>query len=439
MGILEKKMGRSEAQESAPARKVQKKRVPQYQQDGRTHSRWKIIPVTLGLVIILAGFFIGAVNIPPLFYHEPQVLSTFTVQPNEAGVKNMLDYVKDHPNDDFDLDGLSNAEETAHSTSPQNPDTDGDGVSDYAEIHMFNTRPAEYDNQVESIVQGMLADRNLHVTAPYKIHDVVMWADDLSHRARGTVIPTLRGYRFCRFSGWAQFPEMYDPVSQTAVKGYAYQLVNGRHVPLEYREAENAWRITGEDEVVLYAEPLPTSWLLTVMQDTYYVLDAKLAEILSHVLPAAHSFVTLRKAVNEDLYGREIGATVTGKTMIPFDRNDMSRFGTSTVQYQDLTTVYASIKSGRPVTVSLQSPAYGEALALVYGFTEEGDLMLCDEAGNDLGLLDIIEMAAVLADNTGELRQREYFDFSGLGFDSREGDRIHFIIPDGAVIESVSP
>ncbi len=36
--------------------------------------------------------------------------------------------------EDFDQDGLSNAEESIWGTDPYNPDTDGDGYSDYAEI-----------------------------------------------------------------------------------------------------------------------------------------------------------------------------------------------------------------------------------------------------------------------------------------------------------------
>ena len=43
-------------------------------------------------------------------------------------------------------------------------------------------------------------------------------------------------------------------------------------------------------------------------------------------------------------------------------------------------------------------------------------------------MIDIIEKSAITIDQNGELRQREYFDFVGMGFDSTKGDKIHFIL-----------
>jgi len=115
------------------------------------------------------------------------------------------------------------------------------------------------------------------------------------------------------------------------------------------------------------------------------------------------------------------------------DRTDLFRFGECTNEFSSLTDVYSSVLSGRPVPVSLQSPSGGEVLCLVYGFTEYGDLLIADSAGKTTDasgnpwMLEIIERAAITIDQNGEIRQREYFDFEGLGFSSARGDKIHFI------------
>lgn len=428
MGVLDKKM-------SGHNKAVEKKigKVPQYSGDGKQHSKLRFIPITLGFIVIIVGLFVAAVQIPALKYKEQPQPNDFTVvaengetitvsrvssiKPNESGVKNMLDYGKDHPNDDFDMDGLTNAEESVLGSDMRNPDTDNDGISDYAEAHIYNTRPTQSDNKLLSIVKDRLEKNGVNISTPYKIHDVVMWADNLGSRARGTVIPTIRGYRFCNFTGYAQFPE----------NAYAYKIVNGYHVPLDYRPEENAWRIDDDLEVILYEQPLETAYLLTAFGEQYYVEEGTLTKVLSLLLPKEHSFMTIRKVVLQDNWNVEVSATVTGKVMPKIDKNDMSRFGNSTTQFSDVTDVYTSIMSGKPVAVSLQSPSRGEFIGVVYGYTDYGDMLVANEKGEHVGVLDIIECSSVMVDQNNEMRLREYVEAEGLGFDTRLGDKIHFI------------
>ena len=426
MNTLEKNRARRDRAEGRQGGKM-----PRYGKNGSVRSRWKIIPLTLGFLIILAGLCIGAVHIPVLFYRETKAAANtaYAFRPDESGVRNLLEYARDHPGDDFDSDGLINSEETAYGTDPRNPDSDGDGVSDYAEIYLYNTRPGEKDRQLETVMAKRLKELGVRYSDPWKVHDVVLWADDLSSRCSGTLIPTLRGYRFTAFSGWAQFPG----------EVYAYRIEDGRHIPLEYREAENAWRVDAKDldaEVILYAEKQPSAWLLDISGRRYFVEDGTLASVLDLILPKAHSFLTCRETVLLDLEDLEITATVTGTVMPDIDRTDLSRFGECTNEFSSLTAVYSSVLSGRPVPVSLQSPASGEVICLVYGFTEYGDLLIADSAGvttdasGNPWMLEIIERAAITIDRNGEIRQREYFDFDGLGFSSARGDKIHFLLSD---------
>ena len=55
---------------------------------------------------------------------------------------------------DFDADGLSNADEYTAGTDTRLPDTDGDGVTDLAEINIFNTDPLNSDSDSDGMPDG---------------------------------------------------------------------------------------------------------------------------------------------------------------------------------------------------------------------------------------------------------------------------------------------
>ena len=387
--------------------------------------------LTITSIVVIIGLMLLAIHIPALLYKpEPVVFAqkenAFLIKPDESGIRNMLEYVKDNPNEDFDNDGLNNSDEVKYATDARNPDTDLDGICDYAEIYIYNSRPGQAGNEIDAVVQNLLTEKGLNASLPFKLHDIIMWADNLHSRSNGAVIPTIRGYRFKRFNGWVQFPGNV----------YAYRINDMLHVPLEYKEAENAWRINSENEdvdVVLYSEPLETIHLLEFFGKKYYVQNGWIADLFDYILPKEHSFICCRRVVKQDTFDIEIPATITEAIMPQIDKADMSRFGSSTQEFQDLTSVYTSIKSGKAVAVSLQSAQYGEVIGMIYGFTDFGDLLFADENGTKTTpegreyVISIKEQPSITIDHTNALVQREYFDYSGLGFDSEAGDKIHFI------------
>ncbi len=411
-------------------------RIPTYGKNGSSKSFGKYILITIGTLIVLIGMLLLAIHIPALTYKEQPKVDTetgsYAIKPDETAIRSIKDYVKDHQTDDFDNDGLPNNEELKYGTDSRDPDTDRDGVCDYAEIHItkYEGRPTQKENKLEEVVGEILKKSNVSVTTPYKVNDVIMWADDLRSRSAGTVIATIRGYRFKNFNGWVQFPGTV----------YAYRLSSDqRHTALKYKEKENAWRIDSEEEdeeVVLYAVPLETAHLLELFGKNYYVENSWLSDLLDAILPEEHSFVCFKDLIMQDVYDYELAATVTEPIMPKIDKSDMSRFGKATYEFEELTKVYTSIKSGRTVAVSLQSPQNGEVIGMIYGFTDYGDLLFADENGNKTDasgkeyLLDIKEQAAITIDHNGDLCQREFFDYSGLGFNSETGDKICFLFPE---------
>lgn len=56
--------------------------------------------------------------------------------------------------DDYDNDSLSNREEIELGTDPRNVDTDGDGLSDYDELNKYNTAPLNVDSDNDTLNDG---------------------------------------------------------------------------------------------------------------------------------------------------------------------------------------------------------------------------------------------------------------------------------------------
>jgi len=52
---------------------------------------------------------------------------------------------------DSDNDGLADIVEEVYGTDPNSPDTDGDGLTDYEEIHITGTNPLKYDTDENGI------------------------------------------------------------------------------------------------------------------------------------------------------------------------------------------------------------------------------------------------------------------------------------------------
>ena len=83
---------------------------------------------------------------------------------------------------DFDKDGLTNSEEEGIGTDPRNPDTDGDGLTDYEEVRTYNTDPLKIDSDGDG-----LDDRPeifTHNTSPVKADTDADGVDDGKELAR---------------------------------------------------------------------------------------------------------------------------------------------------------------------------------------------------------------------------------------------------------------
>ncbi|MBI5646839.1 MAG: OmpA family protein [Ignavibacteriae bacterium] len=69
-------------------------------------------------------------------------------------------------NIDSDNDGLTNDEERTLGTDPKNPDTDGDGLNDFAEVRVHSTDPKKSDSDGDNVNDG--DEIFTHKTSPVK-------------------------------------------------------------------------------------------------------------------------------------------------------------------------------------------------------------------------------------------------------------------------------
>lgn len=407
--------------EKARAKKRQDKALPEYGPGGRVQRRRRKSHKVLYSVIGAICAFILAIYVPTLYdviTQKDDSRGSYFIAPDTAALKAYNDYSQAMMTADFDGDNLTNEQESRYETSPRRMDTDGDGVSDYAELFIYGTSPTKANNTLyEAFVAQDRAEGN-EVDAPYRIGNVVMWADSYRAKAYGCVIQTLRGYRFIDFTGWAEFPS----------GNYAYEIRDGKHKALEKRETENVWRIDTENEVVLYDEPLLMTNRFYFAGHTLYLDDNIFGKVLSFLLPDK-GWIACERLALVDTWDEDDETITAPIVKIDFDKEDNTRFGRNQNTLQDLASVYALLKDGDAVLVALNSVYDGEIIAEIYGYTPSGDLLIANsETLEPAGTLHIEPKAARVIDAQGEFILYEYFDFYGLGFDSRvQFDTIAFL------------
>lgn len=238
------------ANESAGTGKRKKKKsvIPVYDMNGKTitpekkkrESRIAVAVLVIGLTLV----FIYV----PQFVLKDTTEKQVSVKTDTSAIRISNNALRDNPSEDYDGDGIENSEETSLGTDPWNSDTDGDGITDYAEVHVTNTNPLQADDLMTDMQEKQDEQKDKKVGSPYKIGNVILWADDYTSKAYGSVVECPDGYRFCNFSGYAQFADSNAK--------YAYRLKNGVRTLLPYRSEENVWKVSKGDLVELHKKKL---------------------------------------------------------------------------------------------------------------------------------------------------------------------------------------
>lgn len=390
--------------------------LPVYEIGGVAPKKKKKIPYRLITVLCILLLLTVVLYLPEMLYKPQEAENERLLTADIQAVKLTNEYTRDCPDEDFDGDGLVNFLEQQHGTSSRRSDTDKDGVSDYAEIYLTETNPTVYDKGLlEKQTKKQLEEQGKKYSDPYKLEGVVLWADDITSRAFGSVVKTKSGYRISSFNGWVEFPE----------DGYAYSVKGDTYTLLEYKENSNAWRVEGDTVICLSVNKLSVSHELRLAKWNAELPDNFWGKALSFLLPD-NAGLLICKPVAEIL---EEGMTVKVEkiTMPDYDKEDMSRFGVNHNTLTDLGEVYGQLDDGSCVLASLNSADFGETLILIYGYTDSTLLVANPETLVPIGEIQTIPSAQIVFGKDKSFSQEQFFDFVGLGYDSRVNDRIHFI------------
>lgn len=385
--------------------------IPGKKERQKKIKRTVVIVSAIALFIYIPQFFMGNTS-----SSEDNKLA---VSLDVSAVKRSTDAMKENSAADFDNDGIDNGEEQNQNTNCWFLDSDQDGLTDYCEIYITKTNPNKAD-------VGYLADKQKtedgkkgkRVSSPYKIGNVILWANNYTSKAYGSVVETTRGYRFSNFSGYAQFP---DPSGK-----YYYRLKDGIRTPLTYRADENVYEIEPYDTIEVYNKELLRIVDLNVFGKHVYLEKNKFSSILAVIFPSK-GFFSAQVKCRMDIEPDTRESTTTDIIKIEYDKEDASRYTMNTNSLSNLQYVRETIKKGSCVEVSLYKPSKGEYIGIIYGYTYEGDLLIADaDTLEPIGTLKITETAKKIMNNDGDLVSYSYFDFKGLGFDSKKFDRICF-------------
>lgn len=403
--------------------------VPLYDMSGKAvMPEKKRKKVKVACFLLLLFVFAGFIYLPQFIIKDTGDVSgqmETGIDPTSIRLSNNA--LRDSPNEDFDGDGLSNAEEARLGTDPWEIDTDGDGATDYCEAHVTNTDPTVKDGILVDAQTKQDEQKGKKVSSPYKIGNVILWADDYESKALGSVAETENGYRFCGFNGYAQFCR--EPGS------YAYRLHDGVRTLLPYRKNENVWRVSDGDFVELHKKKLKEIIEFSIFNHAIYADSDKITDILAKILPD-RGLITAVKKTDMDVETDNRDNVETEIKRPSFDSSNLSRFMDDSSTLDDLQRVRESIsEQGSCVAISLFNAKKGEKIALAYGYTSDGDLMLADiNTLKPAGVLAVTEKARKIMDETGALVSYPYFDFEGFGFSSSAGDRISFFaFSDGTI------
>lgn len=397
------------------------KKIPLYDAKGKAIRQGnEALKKKLSIFLFILSGIILFIYAPQIFMRDKQKNeNSYRAEPDYTMMKICSDYYATHSSDDFDNDKLDNIAEDKFGCNPWSNDTDNDGVDDYYEVYISKTDPVVKNEDILINYQKELDKQSgKKVNSPYKMNNVVLWADDYKSKATGTVIETPKGYHFDNFTGYAQFPHSGNI--------YVYTNDNGKYKQLEKLKDEDAYKIDGFHNIEIYSEPLEETIEFEAFGSKHYLKPNWFSNTVAFILPSKGFLASSKKTVLEVTPDTE-QIKMADDNNINYDSENGERFATDSTSLSNLQFVRSMIDNNKSVVVSLYSPANGEFRAIIYGYDDDNNLYVADETTFQyIGIIRCDAKAKRILTGNGEYALQSYFDWYGLGFNSQNYDRINF-------------
>lgn len=137
----------------------------------------------IGLVVIIivifwfgywayTQFFTGERNSGEIILNtEPEEIELDNIDEKKEIIESGINVNSTAISNDIDGDGLSNEEEEILGTDPENPDTDGDGLSDREEVKIYHTDPLHEDTDLDGYLDGPEVEHGYNPLGDGKLFD----------------------------------------------------------------------------------------------------------------------------------------------------------------------------------------------------------------------------------------------------------------------------
>ena len=360
---------------------------------------WTKIVAILSIVALLIG-------IPQLIFRIPAAMKPRDIEPqlliDTSGQKAIIDYIKvQHGMEDWDKDGLTNSVDD----DIYNPDNNGDGHPDgmqssgsinIGDIISYNNVTIEVTNTKVGFSKFM----NYYVFVnhegwvkisgetgiPY-IYDKKGWSEAEYKNEYGDYIIYIPHDCYLEF-----VPEGTTKVYRTDFLG------NKSFASKESRYVKNYGAFSGIASVLLHSflpvtEPTDNTLASIWYSDTYHIVK--------------QNNVTKADAVAPDtsLY-------------------DISIMKDYAFTYERLYEVYDKIDNQETVLISILTPDGGEATCFIYAYDYLGNFYVADaRTSKTAGMIHVIPKAQIYIKD-GAKYIREWYEFEGLGFSSKQDDNL---------------
>lgn len=361
----------------------------------------KILIPIISVFLVLAG-----IVYLPQFLIEDEAANELIFKADLEKYDEFLKYLDGKRDSDFDGDGVSNYIESQWGSNPYSKDTDHDGVFDGTD-----NSPCSHDD----VLYTSLLTQGADIDEPYEINGVILWPDDKNSWALGAVIPVQNGYQFTNYRGWAKFPS----------GKYAYEYSDGKHTILKQKKDANAWYIAHDCKVVLVDDRPENTYKVSFFGKSTYLRNGT-GELLAWLLPEK-GWITAETMWLDDTFVDTRSNTYSQYQKANTSYLDTARYKYYTEQLTDLAEVYAIIDRGDYVLASLISKEHGESIVEIYGYTNDGDLIVADPQIKSInGILRVTARCSRALDKNNRIVENSWFEFSGCGYDSANGDLIGF-------------